>query len=957
MNVITKSVQLPDGRTITIETGKVAKQADGAAVLRMGNTVLLATVCAAKDAVPGTDFMPLQVDYREQYSAAGRFPGGFTKREGKASDEEILTSRLVDRALRPLFPSNYHAEVYVQVMLLSADGVDQPDALAGFAASAAMACSDIPFEYYISEVRVARINGEYVVNPTFQQMEEADMDIMVGATKENIMMVEGEMKEVSEQDLIGALKAAAEAIKPMCELQYELAKEKGTDVKREYDHEINDEELREQIKSELYKPAYDINHQALEKHARQDAFDKVLADFLEKYDAAHTDLSEEDLEEKHAEATRYYDDVMRDAMRRCILDEGLRLDGRATTDIRPIWCEVSPLPMPHGSAIFQQMEEADMDIMVGATKDNIMMVEGEMKEVSEQDLIGALKVAAEAIKPMCELQYELAKEKGTDVKREYDHEINDEELREQIKTELYKPAYDINHQALEKHARQDAFDKVLADFLEKYDAAHTDLSEEDLEEKHAEATRYYDDVMRDAMRRCILDEGLRLDGRATTDIRPIWCEVSPLPMPHGSAIFQRGETMSLSTCTLGTKMDEKLIDGVLEKSYQRFLLHYNFPPFSTGEAKAQRGVGRREIGHGHLAWRGLKGQIPADFPYTVRLVSQILESNGSSSMATVCAGTLALMDAGVPMKKPVSGIAMGLIKNPGEDKYAILSDILGDEDHLGDMDFKTTGTRDGLTATQMDIKCDGLSFEILEEALMQAKAGREHILNCMMETISEPRAEMKPQVPRIVAFDIPKEFIGAVIGPGGKIIQQMQEDTGATITIEETDGKGHVQVSAPNKDSIDAALAKIKAIVAVPEVGEVYEGTVRSIMPYGCFVEILPGKDGLLHISEIDWKRLETVEEAGIKEGDKIKVKLMEIDPKTGKYKLSHRVLMEKPEGYVERERRPRPERGERRGRRDDRHEGRGERPARQPRRYEHRNDEQAPKEFNDSLDHNNDVE
>ena len=770
MNVITKSVQLPDGRTITIETGKVAKQADGAAVLRMGNTVLLATVCAAKDAVPGTDFMPLQVDYREQYSAAGRFPGGFTKREGKASDEEILTSRLVDRALRPLFPSNYHAEVYVQVMLLSADGVDQPDALAGFAASAAMACSDIPFEHYISEVRVARINGEYVVNPTFQQMEEADMDIMVGATKENIMMVEGEMKEVSEQDLIGALKVAAEAIKPMCELQYELAKEKGTDVKREYDHEINDEELREQIKSELYKPAYDINHQALEKHARQDAFDKVLADFLEKYDAAHTDLSEEDLEEKHAEATRYYDDVMRDAMRRCILDEGLRLDGRATTEIRPIWCEVSPLPMP-----------------------------------------------------------------------------------------------------------------------------------------------------------------------------------------HGSAIFQRGETMSLSTCTLGTKMDEKLIDGVLEKSYQRFLLHYNFPPFSTGEAKAQRGVGRREIGHGHLAWRGLKGQIPADFPYTVRLVSQILESNGSSSMATVCAGTLALMDAGVPMKKPVSGIAMGLIKNPGEDKYAILSDILGDEDHLGDMDFKTTGTRDGLTATQMDIKCDGLSFEILEEALMQAKAGREHILNCMMETISEPRAEMKPQVPRIVAFDIPKEFIGAVIGPGGKIIQQMQEDTGATITIEETDGKGHVQVSAPNKDSIDAALGKIKAIVAVPEVGEVYEGTVRSIMPYGCFVEILPGKDGLLHISEIDWKRLETVEEAGIKEGDKIKVKLMEIDPKTGKYKLSHRVLMEKPEGYVERERRPRPERGERRGRRDDRHEGRGERPARQPRRYEHRNDEQAPKDFNDSLDHNND--
>ena len=728
MNVITKTVQLPDGRTITIETGKVAKQADGAAVLRMGNTVLLATVCAAKDAVPGTDFMPLQVDYREQYSAAGRFPGGFTKREGKASDNEILTSRLVDRALRPLFPSNYHAEVYVQVMLLSADGVDQPDALAGFAASAAMACSDIPFEHTISEVRVARINGEFVINPTFQQMEEADMDLMVGATKDNIMMVEGEMKEVSEQDLIGALKAAAEAIKPMCELQDELSKELGKDVKREYCHEVNDEELREQIKSELYAPVYDVTKQALEKHARMDAFDKIIADFMEKYDAAHADLSADELEEKHAEATRYYDDVMRDAMRRCILDEGKRLDGRKTTDIRPIWCEVSPLPMP-----------------------------------------------------------------------------------------------------------------------------------------------------------------------------------------HGSAIFQRGETMSLSTCTLGTKLDEKLVDDVLQRGYQRFLLHYNFPPFSTGEAKAQRGVGRREIGHGHLAWRGLKDMIPADFPYTVRLVSQILESNGSSSMATVCAGTLALMDAGVPMKKPVSGIAMGLIKNPGEDKYAILSDILGDEDHLGDMDFKTTGTKDGLTATQMDIKCGGLSCEILEQALMQAKAGREHILNCMMETISEPRAEMKPQVPRIVAFEIPKEFIGAVIGPGGKIIQQMQEDTNTTITIDEVDGVGKVQVSAPNKDAIDAALAKIKAIVAIPEVGEVYEGTVRSIMPYGCFVEILPGKDGLLHISEIDWKRLETVEEAGIKEGDKIKVKLLEIDPKTGKYKLSRRVLLEKPEGYVERERRPRRD-GERRG-------------------------------------------
>ncbi len=729
MNVITKTLQLPDGRAITIETGKVAKQADGSAVLKMGNTVLLATVCAAKEAVPGTDFMPLQVDYREQYAAAGRFPGGFTKREGKPSDNEILTSRLVDRALRPLFPSDYHTEVYVQIMLLSADGVDQPDALAGFAASCAMACSDIPFECPISECRVARVNGEYVINPTTEQMKEADMDLMVGATKDNIMMVEGEMNEVSEQDLIGALKAAHEAIKPMCELQEELMKELGTDTKREYDDEINDEELRQQIKDELYQPAYDLVKQALPK-----------------------------------------------------------------------------------------------------------------KE------------------------------------------------------------------------REESFKQLITDFLEKYDAAHSDLSDEDLEEKHAEAERYYADVERDAMRRCVLDEGIRLDGRKTTDIRPIWCEVSPLPMPHGSAIFTRGETQSLSTCTLGTKLDEKLVDDVLDKSYQRFLLHYNFPPFCTGEAKAQRGVGRREIGHGHLAWRGLKGQIPEDFPYTVRLVSQILESNGSSSMATVCAGTLALMDAGVPMKKPVSGIAMGLIKNPGEEKYAILSDILGDEDHLGDMDFKTTGTKDGLTATQMDIKCDGLSFEILEKALLQAKAGREHILGKLTETIAEPRAEMKPHVPRIVAFDIPKEFIGAVIGPGGKIIQQMQEDTGTTITIDETDGVGKVQVSAPNKESIDAAIQKIKAIVAIPEVGEIYEGTIRSIMPYGCFVEIMPGKDGLLHISEINWNRLNTVEDAGLHEGDKIKVKLMEIDPKTGKYKLSHRVLEPKPEGYQERPRRPRGERGERRG-------------------------------------------
>jgi len=735
MNVITKTVSLPDGRTISIETGKLAKQADGAVMLRLNNTMLLATVTAAKDAVPGTDFMPLQCDYREKYSAAGRFPGGFTKRESRPGDYEILTSRLVDRALRPLFPSDYHAEVYVNIILFSADGVDIPDALAGFAASAALACSDIPFEAPISEVRVARINGEYVVDPTYEQLKNADMDIMVGATEENIMMVEGEMKEVPESALLQALKTAHEAIKPMCRLQKELMKELGTDVKREYCHEVNDEELRQQVKDKLYQPAYDITGQALEKHARFDAFEKIREDFKERYAEAHADLTPEELAEKN--------------------------------------------------------------------------------------------------------------------------ELID---------------------------------------------------------------RYYHDVERDAMRRCILDEGKRLDGRKTTEIRPIWCEVGPLPYPHGSAIFTRGETQSLATTTLGTKLDEKLVDDVLDKSYMRFLLHYNFPPFSTGEAKAQRGIGRREIGHGHLAWRGIKEMIPEDFPYTVRVVSDILESNGSSSMATVCAGTLSLMDAGVPLKRPVSGIAMGLIKNPGEDKYAILSDILGDEDHLGDMDFKTTGTVNGLTATQMDIKCDGLSYEILEQALEQAKQGREHILSEMLKTLSEPRADFKPQVPRIVAFNIPKEFIGAVIGPGGKIIQGMQEDTGATITIDEEDGVGKVQVSAPNKESIDAAVAKIRAIVAMPEVGEVYDAKVVSIMPYGCFVEFMPGKEGLLHISEIAWKRLETVEEAGIKEGDTIQVKLLEIDEKTGKFRLSHRALEEKPEGWEDRPaRRPRgdrPDRGERRDRR-----------------------------------------
>ena len=730
MNVITKSVSLPDGRVISIETGKLAKQADGAVMLRLNNTMLLATVCAAKTAQPGTDFMPLQCDYKEKYSAAGRFPGGFTKREGRAGDYEILTSRLVDRALRPLFPSDYHCEVYVNITLFSADGVDMPDALAGFAASAALAASDIPFEGPISEVRVARVDGEYIVNPTFQQLEKADMDIMVGATEENIMMVEGEMDEVPESALLKALKVAHEAIKPMCQLQKELSKELGTDVKREYDDEVNDEELRQAVKDQCYAPAYAI-----------------------------------------AQAG--------------------------------------------------------------------------------------------------------------------DHD---------------------------KHQREEAFTKIREDFKEAYAAAHSDMTAEELEEKNALVDRYYHDVERDAMRRCILDEGKRLDGRGTTDIRPIWCEVSPLPMPHGSSIFTRGETQALATVTLGTKLDEKMVDDVLDKRYMRFLLHYNFPPFSTGEAKAQRGVGRREIGHGHLAWRALKGQIPADYPYTIRVVSDILESNGSSSMATVCAGTLALMDAGVPIKAPVSGIAMGLIKNPGEDKYAVLSDILGDEDHLGDMDFKTTGTAKGLTATQMDIKCDGLSYEILEKALAQAKQAREHILSKIVETMPAPRPELKPHVPRIEAFEIPKEFIGAVIGPGGKIIQGMQEETGATITIDEEDGVGKIQVSGPNKESIDAAVAKIRAIVAIPEVGEVYDAKVVSIMPYGCFVEFMPGKEGLLHISEIAWKRLETVEETGIKEGDTIQVKLLEIDDKTGKFRLSHRVLEEKPEGWEERPaRRPRRENGENR--------------------------------------------
>ena len=718
MNVVTKNVALPDGRVITLETGKLAKQADGSVMLRLGNTMLLATVCAAKDAVPGTDFMPLQVEYKEKYASFGRYPGGFTKREGKASDYEILTCRLVDRALRPLFPDNYHAEVYVNIILFSADGVDMPDALAGLAASAALAVSDIPFGGPISEVRVARIGGEFVVNPTFALLEEADMDIMVAATYDNIMMVEGEMKEVSESDLLEAMKVAHEAIKVHCKAQMELMEEVGSTVKREYCHEVNDEELRTMVHDACYAKAYEV----------------------------------------------------------------------------------------------------------AASGNN------------------------------------------------------------------------------DKHGRAAAFDAIKEEFKTRF-------TEEELEEKGALIDRYYHDVEKEAMRRCILDEGKRLDGRKTTEIRPIWCEAGYLPGPHGSAVFTRGETQSLTTVTLGTKRDEKIVDDVMNQGTERFLLHYNFPPFSTGEARPQRGVGRREIGHGNLACRALKNMIPADYPYCVRVVSDILESNGSSSMATVCAGTLALMDAGVQIKKPVSGIAMGLIKNAGEEKYAVLSDILGDEDHLGDMDFKVTGTVDGITATQMDIKVDGLSYEILEKALNQARDGRMHILGKITECIAEPRAELKPHAPRIETMRIPKEFIGAVIGPGGKIIQGMQEETGATISIEEVDGEGIIEIAANNGNAINEAIAKIRAIVAIPEAGEVYEGLVRSVMPYGAFVEFMPGKDGLLHISEIDWKRFETMEETGINEGDKIQVKLLEIDPKTGKFKLSRKVLLEKPEGYEERERRPRRER------------------------------------------------
>ncbi|WP_293965436.1 polyribonucleotide nucleotidyltransferase [uncultured Porphyromonas sp.] len=735
INPVNKTITLPDGRTITIETGKLAKQADGAVTVTMGSTVLLAAVTAAKEAKPDVDFMPLQVEYKEKFSAIGRFPGGFTRREGRASDYEILTCRLVDRALRPLFPDDYHAEVYVNIILFSSDGVDMPDALAGLAASAALAVSDIPFGGPISEVRVARIDGEFVINPTFEQLERADIDLMVAATLDNIMMVEGEMEEVQEEEMLEAIKVAHEAIKVQCQAQLELSEAVGKMTKREYPAEEQDEELRERMQRELYDKIYKVATAGTDKHARGDAFEAIVEEFKAQF-------TEEELEEK-----------------------GMIID------------------------------------------------------------------------------------------------------------------------------------------------------------------RYYHDMEKAAMRRMILDEGKRLDGRRTDEIRPIWIETDCLPGPHGSAIFTRGETQSLSTVTLGTKSDEKLVDDVLNYGKERFLLHYNFPPFSTGEAKASRGISRREIGHGNLAHRALKRMIPKDYPYVIRVMSDILESNGSSSMATVCAGTLALRDAGVQMKKPVSGIAMGLISENKGTNYAILSDILGDEDHLGDMDFKVTGTRDGITATQMDIKVDGLSYEILAKALAQAKAGRLHILDKIEEAQPEARPDMKPHAPRIETLRIGKEFIGAVIGPGGKIIQGIQEQSGATVNIEEVDNYGIVEISSSNKESLDAAMAMVRGIVATPEVGEVYKGTVSSVMPYGCFVQFMPGKDGLLHISEIDWKRFATIEDTGLKEGDTIDVKLIEIDPKTGKFSLSHKALLPKPDGYVEPERRPRRER------RDD-----GERRERRPRR-EHRDE------------------
>ncbi len=752
MNIINKKIELSDGRVIEIETGKLAKQADGSVVVRMGGTMLLATVTAAKDAKDDVDFMPLQVDYKEKFYSAGRFPGGFMKREGKATDAEVLTARLVDRALRPLFPDDFHAEVYVQITLISAEKDIQPDALAGLAASSALAVSDIPFGGPISEVRVVRINGEFKIDPTFSEMAQADLDLMVAATYDNIMMVEGEMKEVSESDMLEAIKFAHEEIKKHCKVQMELTEECGKTVKRTYCHEVNDEELKKAVEAFCYEKCYAVAKSGQDKHARSDAFEAIKEEFMQT------------------------------------------------------------------------------------------------------------------------------------------------------------------------------------------------IPEEEREEKQMMVDRYYHAVEKTAMRNLILDEGIRLDGRHTAEVRPIWCEVGYLPCAHGSAIFTRGETQALASVTLGTKMDMKELDEVLVQGTEQFVLHYNFPPFATGEAKAQRGVGRREIGHGNLAWRALKPVVPLapENPYAIRVVSDILESNGSSSMASVCGGCLALMDAGVKIKKPVAGVAMGLITDADKpnERYAILTDILGDEDHLGDMDFKVTGTKDGITATQMDIKVDGLSYEVLAKALEQARQGRMHIMGEMLKTISEPREDYKPFVPRIVQIRVPGEFIGAIIGKGGEVIQKIQRETGTTVTIteEQNNGvsEGIVDIFGDNKESMDKALEWINGICAVPEVGKVYHGKVVSILEFGAFVEILPGKEGLLHISELDWKKTDKVEDV-LKVGDEVDVKLLEIDPKTGKMRLSRRALMEKPEGYVEPERKPRPS-GDR-DRRDDRRGG-DRRDSRGPRRDGDRRDD-----------------
>ena len=738
MNIINKKIELPDGRVIEIETGKLAKQAAGSAVVKMGGTMLLATVTCAKEVKEGTDFMPLTVDYREKYYSAGRFPGGFLKRESRPSDYEVLIARLVDRPIRPLWPDDFHLEVFVNIMLISAEKDIQPDALAGLAASAALASSDLPFGGPVSEVRVARIDGQFVINPGFAEGARADLDLMVAATEENIMMVEGEMNEVSEHDMLEAIKFAHEEIKKHCRVQKELMHELGTDVnKRDYPHDEEDEALRTAVHEFCYDKCYKLAKSAAPKHEREDGFEAIKAEFL-------------------------------------------------------------------------------------AT-----------------------------------------------------------------------------------------------------------LSEEDQEAKAAMVDRYYHDTEKEAMRNMILDEGCRLDGRRTDEVRPIWCEVDYLPCAHGSAIFTRGETQSLASVTLGTKLDMKEMDEVLIQDDQQFVLHYNFPPFATGEAKPQRSVGRREIGHGNLAMRALKPVIPTapEFPYAVRVVSDILESNGSSSMASVCGGCLALMDAGVKIKKPVAGVAMGLITDAERpnDRYAILTDILGDEDHLGDMDFKVTGTKDGITATQMDIKVDGLSYEVLEKALEQARQGRIHIMGEMLKTLPEPREDYKPFVPRMVQIEIPSDFIGAVIGKGGETIQGMQKEFGTTITIEEVDAgkgdgttKGVVDIFGVDKAAMDATLQRIKDICAVPEAGQVYHGKVVSILEFGAFIEILPGKEGLLHVSEIAWTKTEKVEDV-LKVGDEVDVKLLEIDAKTGKMRLSMRALTEKPEGYVE----PKRERGPRReGDRGPRREG-----------------------------------